>query len=580
MENITIVFITLIVFSVYLHRVVIMLFLYPITSWTTKMHNSDEDRRTILNRIATKYNWWFERLFLYWIGQIHSHHIRNFFYKYAHRLDLGQNAVIYAGAEIRNPSGLKIGKGTIIGDNAILDARAGIDIGENVNFSSNVRIWTLQHDYRDPNFACNPDHYGPVKIGNRAWIGPHSIILRNVTIGEGAVVAAGSVVTHDVQPYDVVGGDTCKSNRKKTTESCIRIWRKLLSIFVKKHNSQNGHNRPKYIITKIEKNLSILVFAIKVFVKIDKEYGIFLLKFFFKQKMKIVSPQDWMNKHSHVKRILHEIFDSYLSSMKDLPIYPIQSENKSHKESLYDDSIWIYWDNPNNIPDLVKCCISSVRKYSDKKKIIIVNEQNYSNYIRVNSNILGKYRAGIISRTHFSDIVRVSLLEKYGGVYMDATILQTQRTPNYVTSTDFFTFKLKIEKPWEVVSNGEWSVFFISCKKQNLLMKATLSMMNSYWEKYDLLIDYLWMDYFWKIASEKIPSIKKMLSDVPYTNPYILSLKDFDIKCSNREYIYKISHNDTAYYKMSFKGIRNIPYKDIDGNTTLLGRIIENNRID
>lgn len=116
------------------------------------------------------------------------------------------NVVIYSGAEIRNPAKLRIGEGTIIGDNAILDARAGIEIGNNVNFSSDVRIWTLQHDYRDPNFACNPEHYGPVKIGDRAWLGPHSIILRNVTIGEGAVVAAGAVVTHDVPPYELWGG--------------------------------------------------------------------------------------------------------------------------------------------------------------------------------------------------------------------------------------------------------------------------------------------------------------------------------------------------------------------------------------
>lgn len=126
--------------------------------------------------------------------------------------------VIYSGAEIRNPTQLFIGKGTIIGDNAILDARAGITIGENVNFSSNVSIWTYQHDYRDSYFACNTDHVGPVTIGNRAWIGPNVIILRNVTIGEGAVIAAGAVVTHDVPPYTLVGGIPAKVIGKRPTD--------------------------------------------------------------------------------------------------------------------------------------------------------------------------------------------------------------------------------------------------------------------------------------------------------------------------------------------------------------------------
>lgn len=147
-----------------------------------------------------------DRLCLKWIADIPSHHIRNFFYRHIYKVQMAPKVVIYSGAEIRNPTNLKIGKGSIIGDNAILDARAGIEIGQNVNFSSNVRIWTLQHDYRDPDFACTPEHYGPVKICDRAWIGPHTIILHDVTIGEGAVVGAGAVVTKDVPPYTLMGG--------------------------------------------------------------------------------------------------------------------------------------------------------------------------------------------------------------------------------------------------------------------------------------------------------------------------------------------------------------------------------------
>lgn len=111
---------------------------------------------------------------------------------------------------IRNPTGLCIGKGSIIGDNAILDARAGLIIGDDVNLSSDVQIWTYQHDYRDPFFSCNPGHYGKVIIGNRAWIGPRVIILHSVKIGEGAVIAAGAVVTKDVPPFTLVGGIPAK----------------------------------------------------------------------------------------------------------------------------------------------------------------------------------------------------------------------------------------------------------------------------------------------------------------------------------------------------------------------------------
>lgn len=162
------------------------------------------------NYLFSSYRDFKDRLCLKWIAEIPSHHIRMFFYRYIYLIPMKKKVVIYSGAEIRNPTQLYIGKGTIIGDNAILDARAGIKIGNNVNFSSNVSIWTYQHDYRDPYFACNADHIGPVTIGDRAWIGPNTIILRNVTIGEGAVIAAGAVVSHDVPPFALVGGIPAK----------------------------------------------------------------------------------------------------------------------------------------------------------------------------------------------------------------------------------------------------------------------------------------------------------------------------------------------------------------------------------
>ena len=125
-------------------------------------------------------------------------------------MQLSDNVVIYYGAEIRDPSNITIEKGSIIGDNAILDGRNGITIGENVVFASNVKIWTEQHDHRDPWFRCETQEHKPVIIDDRAWIGSSVTILHSVHIGEGAVVAAGAVVTHDVPPYTIVAGIPAK----------------------------------------------------------------------------------------------------------------------------------------------------------------------------------------------------------------------------------------------------------------------------------------------------------------------------------------------------------------------------------
>jgi len=136
-------------------------------------------------------------------GKIPSQTVRIFVYKRFFRVSMGKKVVIYGGAEIRSPSLLSIGDYSIVGHSAILDARNGIEIGRNVNLSTGVWIWTLEHDPQDPEFKTKG---GKVIIKDYAWISCRTIILPGVTIGEGAVVAAGAVVTKDVPDYAIVSG--------------------------------------------------------------------------------------------------------------------------------------------------------------------------------------------------------------------------------------------------------------------------------------------------------------------------------------------------------------------------------------
>lgn len=143
------------------------------------------------------------RINLLIIAYIPSHLFRNFLYKNIFHMDIGKNVVIYYGAEIRAPWNIHIGEGTVIGDKAILDGRSGIKIGKNVNFSTGVWIWTNQHKVNDISFGIEGK---PVIIEDRVWLSNRTIILPGVTVGEGAVVAAGAVVTKSVEPFVIAGG--------------------------------------------------------------------------------------------------------------------------------------------------------------------------------------------------------------------------------------------------------------------------------------------------------------------------------------------------------------------------------------
>lgn len=148
------------------------------------------------------------------LGYVPSHAIRNFFYRRA-GITLPRSSSIHWRAEFYHPGGIVIGENCIVGDTAFLDGRDGITLGRNVNIGSHVSIYTRQHAVDSPTFE---EIGGPVVVGDYAWIASHAVVLPGVTIGEGAVVAAAAVVTKDVAPYTLVGGNPARYIRDRSRD--------------------------------------------------------------------------------------------------------------------------------------------------------------------------------------------------------------------------------------------------------------------------------------------------------------------------------------------------------------------------
>jgi maltose O-acetyltransferase len=124
------------------------------------------------------------------------------------------------GIKVFAPWRITIGNNTIINSDCILDGRSGLSIGDNVDISWEVVILTLEHDHDDPAYA---DREGPVKIGDRVCLTTRTMVLPGVTIGEGAVVAAGAVVTRDVEPFSIVAGIPAREIKKRSTNWAYKL---------------------------------------------------------------------------------------------------------------------------------------------------------------------------------------------------------------------------------------------------------------------------------------------------------------------------------------------------------------------
>jgi acetyltransferase-like isoleucine patch superfamily enzyme len=120
---------------------------------------------------------------------------------------IGEDVILMPGVEVFSPWRLVVGSHTNIGRHAHLDARGDLTIGDNVNISDEVAVWTAEHDIQSEDFVISR---GPVIVGDRAWLCFRSIVLPGVRLGEGCVVASGAVVTKDVPPFSVVGGVPAK----------------------------------------------------------------------------------------------------------------------------------------------------------------------------------------------------------------------------------------------------------------------------------------------------------------------------------------------------------------------------------
>jgi len=127
-------------------------------------------------------------------------------------LKIGSGTTIHHGLTLYTLGKITIGKDTIIGEKNTLDGRGQLTIGNHTDLASEVMIYTSQHKINDPSFA---PQYARVIIKDYVFIGPRAIILPGVTVGKGAIIAAGAVVTKDVPDFAVVAGVPAKLIAKR-----------------------------------------------------------------------------------------------------------------------------------------------------------------------------------------------------------------------------------------------------------------------------------------------------------------------------------------------------------------------------
>ncbi|MBP5381196.1 MAG: hypothetical protein J6Y39_05660 [Bacteroidaceae bacterium] len=165
--------------------------------------------------------------------------------------------------------------------------------------------------------------------------------------------------------------------------------------------------------------------------------------------------------------------------------------------------IWFCWlQGLDNAPEIVRVCLRSQQKVFGDREVVVIDYHNYTDYVTLPDYFVRKYEQGRIPNAHFTDLLRLELLSRYGGTWMDATVLCTSANyPPRVMDCDLFLFQY----PHQEGHFGTVSSWFITSCANNPVVLTARDLFRQYYRDYDCTTDYYIIHQFFAWAFHLFP---------------------------------------------------------------------------
>lgn len=227
---------------------------------------------------------------------------------------------------------------------------------------------------------------------------------------------------------------------------------------------------------------------------------------------------------------------------KNPPAPPAREKNQG--------PIWVCWfQGLDAAPEVVRLCVASLEKNLPDREIRLITAENYGEYVRFPAFIEEKHRAGIIGQAHFADLLRLELLIRYGGTWIDSTVLCTSpEVPSYLLDSELFVYQiLKPGLDGHATCMSNW---FISAGPENPILRLTLALLYDYWRGHDKLVDYFIFHHFFQIAAEAYPELWRRVVPCSSETPHMLLLRLFE---PFNQQVYDGILAQTCFHKLTYK---------------------------
>ena len=243
-------------------------------------------------------------------------------------------------------------------------------------------------------------------------------------------------------------------------------------------------------------------------------------------------------------------------------LYYIRTEKKIRKKYLknvvkdpigiqygscqFQSPVWVYWEQGiNNAPPIVQACIQSIRKFAGDE-VILLDKDNVSKYVVFPKCIQQRIDRNQMSQAAFSDVLRFTLLEHFGGTWIDATVYLTDELPKYIIQSELFAFR---DSFGDIKNPALMCTWFLHSRKHNLVIRETRNILFDYWSKENYVVEYLLPYIVFTMILEQngkeFYKIPYMISDYAYC---LLNKLD-----SNNIYEYNHILKLSSIHKLTYK---------------------------
>lgn len=271
-----------------------------------------------------------------------------------------------------------------------------------------------------------------------------------------------------------------------------------------------------------------------------------------------------MRKHTSVVKYLEAQFGDYYKCYDyDVPLPPVPA-GKTNK-------IWIcWWQGEENAPAIVKACMESVRRNACGREVVVITDENVNDYVVFPEWLEDKVEQGIITRTNLSDFLRLSLLSRYGGMWLDATFYCAGELSCPVYEAPLFTIK-RPDYSHGSIACGMFAGYSLGCdSRSRRLFAVARDFYLEYWRHSRFMVDYLLIDYLVVLAQRHCAEANNALEAVVPNNPQCDELfKVLGEPFDDNEW--ERLKEETQLFKLTWK--QEFP-KRVDGRDTFYGRLL------